>query len=269
MQRAIDAILTIVWAPRCAVCDEPLDAPTGGIVCRECRDGTTRIRPPVCDRCGASVVGVDAATAPVRCGTCRLTGGPVTARRAAGVHAGALRAMIHAFKYDGRRSLAALLAGWMREVGDDWLRDADVVVPVPLHPLRRWKRGFNQAADLAAALGPPVVYALRRARRTRPQVELSRGVRLRALRGAFTLARRTAGQPMATAIRDRSIVIVDDVITTGATVDACAAVLREAGARQVRALSVAQAAARGRPPCPRSRRPATARRRTPALGPPP
>lgn len=159
--------------------------------------------------------------------------------------------MIHAFKYDGRRSLGALLAEWMREVGADWLLETDAVVPVPLHPLRRWKRGFNQAADLAAGLGPPMMHALRRARRTRPQVELSRDVRLRGLRSAFTLARRTAGQSTRAAIRNRSILVVDDVITTGATVDACAETLREAGAGRVRALSVAQAVARGRPPDPR------------------
>lgn len=242
----MDAVLTIVWAARCAVCDEPLDAPTRGIVCRKCRDRTSRIRPPVCDRCGVPVARADT-TAMAFCGACRLTGGPATVRRSAGLHAGTLRSMIHAFKYDGRRSLGGLLAEWMREVGADWLLETDAVVPVPLHPLRRWKRGFNQAADLAASLGPPMVHAIRRARRTRPQVELSREVRLRGLRGAFTLTRRTAGRPTRAAIRDRSILVVDDVITTGATVDACAEILREAGARQVRALSVAQAVAREHP----------------------
>ena len=246
----MDAVLTIVWASRCAVCDEPLDSPTRGIVCRECLDRTSRIQPPVCDRCGVPVAWTD--TTPMApCEACRLTGGPVTVRRSAGLHAGTLRSIIHAFKYDGRRSLRGLLAGWMREIGADWLLDTDAVVPVPLHPLRRWKRGFNQAADLADALGPPVLHALRRARRTRPQVELSRDVRLRGLRGAFTLARRTDGQPTRAAIRGRSILVVDDVITTGATVDACAAILQEAGARRVRALSAAQAVARGRPAGPR------------------
>ena len=259
--RALDAILTVVWAPRCAACDDPLDAPTQGVVCRTCWRRIAGIEEPVCDRCGSARGPVDTAE-DLLCGDCRRTGGPPTSRRAAGVHAGALRAIMHAFKYDGRRSLARPLARLMRDVAGDWLRRADFAVPVPLHALRRWRRGFNQAADLAAHLGVPVVHALRRKRHTGRQVELSRTARLSALGDAFALARRSGGRPTAAAIRDRSVVLVDDVITTGATVEACAAVLRDAGARDVRALSVALAvAARSQPPSRPRRRPAPVRRR--------
>ena len=256
--RALDAILAVVWAPRCAACDDPLDAPTRGVVCRHCWRRVPAIAGPVCGRCG---VAVDA-DADLRCMDCRRNGGPPTARRAAGVHAGTLRAIIHAFKYDGRRSLARPLARCMQDAAGDWLRNADIVVPVPLHALRRWRRGFNQAADLASHLGVPVVHALRRTRRTGRQVELSRAARLRALRGAFALARRSGRRPAAAAVRGRSVVLVDDVITTGATVEACAAVLRDAGARNVRALSAALAvAARSQPPSPPPRPPAPVPRR--------
>lgn len=146
--------------------------------------------------------------------------------------------MIHAFKYGGRRSLAAPLAAMLRHAAGDWLHDADAVVPVPLHPARRWRRGFNQANDLAAGLGLPVIHPIRRARHTRPQAELSRGVRLRAVRQAFALAARAADCGAAP-VRRRTLLVVDDVITTGATVEACAALLREAGATDVRALGVA------------------------------
>ena len=146
--------------------------------------------------------------------------------------------MIHAFKYGGRRSLARPLAGMLRDAAGDWLRNADAVVPVPLHPLRRWRRGFNQANDIGRRLGLPVIRPIRRARHTRPQMELPRSVRLRAVRGAFTLARTTTGRAPAT-IRDRKILLVDDVITTGATVEACAALLRDAGAADVRAIGIA------------------------------
>ncbi len=261
LPRALDAILAVVWAPRCAACDDPLDAPTRGAVCRSCWRRASCIAAPVCDRCGLAVAPADAA-APVLCGDCRTTGGPPTARRAAGVHAGTLRAIVHAFKYDGRRSLAQPLAQLVRNAAGDWLRSADLAVPVPLHALRRWRRGFNQAHDLAMHLGMPVLPALRRRRHTGRQVALSRAGRLRALRGAFVLAGRSGGRPTAAAIRGRSVVIVDDVITTGATVEACAAVLRDAGAREVRALSAALAvAARSRPPSPPRRCPAPARRR--------
>lgn len=148
--------------------------------------------------------------------------------------------MIHALKYGGRRSLARPLAAMLREAADDWLRAADAVVPVPLHPLRRWRRGFNQADDIARRLGRPVIRPIRRARHTRPQMELPRSVRLRALRDAFRLAGRGPS-----AIRGRKLLLVDDVITTGATVEACAALLREAGAADVRVLGVALAPHRG------------------------
>ena len=261
LPRALDAILTVVWAPRCAACDDPLDSPTQGVICRTCWRRIPGLEAPVCDRCGVAAAPVGGA-AGILCGDCRRTGGPRTARRAAGVHAGALRAIVHAFKYDGRRSLARPLAQLVRDAAGDWLRGADIAVPVPLHALRRWRRGFNQAADLASRLGIPVVHALRRKRRTSRQVELSRAARLSALRGAFALARRSGGRPTAAAIRGRSVVLVDDVITTGATVEACAAVLRKAGARDVRALSVALAvAARSPRPSPRRPRPAPAPRR--------
>ncbi len=260
--RALDAILAVVWAPRCAACNDPLDAPTRGVVCRSCWRRIPAIASPTCDYCGAAGATAADTGAGLRCADCRNTGGPPTARRAAGVHAGTLRAIIHAFKYDGRRSLARPLAQRMRDAGGDWLHGADVAVPVPLHALRRWRRGFNQAADLAAHLGIPVVHALRRTRHTGRQVELSRAARLEALGGAFALARRGSRHAAAAAIRGRSVVLVDDVITTGATVEACAGVLRNAGARQVRALSAALAiAARSLPPSPRRRLPAPVPRR--------
>ena len=148
--------------------------------------------------------------------------------------------MIHALKYGARRSLARPLAAMLRETAVDWLRDADAVVPVPLHPLRRWRRGFNQANEIARRLGLPVIQPIRRVRHTRPQMELSRSVRLRAVRDAFVLARPPVGRAAA-AIRGRTLLLVDDVITTGATVEACAALLRDAGAADVRALGVALA----------------------------
>ena len=91
------------------------------------------------------------------------------ARRAIGAYDGALRAIVHALKYDGRRSLARPLAALMRERGADVLAGADVVVPVPLHPSRRRERGFNQAADLARTSGPPCRAALARVRATATQ----------------------------------------------------------------------------------------------------
>ena len=123
------------------------------------------------------------------------------------------------------------------------LNDADCVVPVPLHPLRHISRGFNQATDLAATLGPPVVKALWRQRRTRSQTGLVAAARRRNVRNAFRLSPLLTRRFADRYVRDRIVVLVDDVKTTGATLDACARALKDAGAREVRALTAARAPA--------------------------
>jgi ComF family protein len=154
---------------------------------------------------------------------------------AGGRYEGALRDTIHAFKYEGRRSLADPLAGVMREAGRQVLEDCDCVVPVPLHPWRRIQRGFNQARDLAKRLDRPVVGALWRVRATSSQMTLAADARQRNVSVAFMSA------PSSGRLDHRLVVLVDDVRTTGATLNACAHVLLEAGAAEVRALTVAAA----------------------------
>jgi ComF family protein len=143
-----------------------------------------------------------------------------------------LRRILHALKYDGRRVIARTLAVKMRERCIDVLTDADAVVPVPLHWRRRWTRGFNQAADLAEGLGLPVLHALRRRRRTSSQTDLPADERHANVQDAFTLRRGIT-------VADLCLVVVDDVRTTGATLEACARTLLEAGAGEVRALTAA------------------------------
>jgi ComF family protein len=168
------------------------------------------------------------------CRRCQQDRPCVSRARAIGVYDGALRAIVHALKYDARRSLAAPLGALMRARGDAVLRDAAYVVPVPLHPSRRRERGFNQARDLAGHLGLPVVEALARVHRTTPQAQLSAAGRRENVRDAFRttrLVRRLIGA---------TVVLVDDVSTTGATLDACAQTLKDAGIREVRALTAAR-----------------------------
>jgi len=126
----------------------------------------------------------------------------------------------------------------MRARGADMLEGAACAIPVPLHPLRRRQRGFNQAADLARHLGIPSVAALRRIRPTPTQTDLPAARRHRNVRDAFAVTR------AARALSGAIVVLVDDVSTTGATLEACARVLKEAGVVEVRALTAARVVGR-------------------------
>ena len=147
-----------------------------------------------------------------------------------------MKEIIHALKYERRRSIAPPLGELMRLTGARLLKDADVVVPVPLHPRREYQRGFNQADDLARHLGLPVAPLLKRVVFTQSQIELPKDQRQENVKNAFAFApdRRSL-------IPDPCVVVlVDDVATTGATLDACARVLKSAGVKEVRALTAAR-----------------------------
>jgi ComF family protein len=191
--------------------------------------------PPLCDRCGDPLPTWRMSTEYGTCEHCRRSPSPVVRTRAIGPYDGVLRGIVHALKYDGRRSLARPLGALMREHGADVLAGADALVPVPLHPSRRRTRGFNQADDLARAVGAPVVHALRRVRATADQVQLPVFDRQTNVQSAFAMTARGAR------LEGAIVVLVDDVSTTGATLDACARTLREAGVSEVRGLTAARA----------------------------
>jgi predicted amidophosphoribosyltransferase len=263
-------------APACASCAQLLEAPAAGPVCEACWRSIRPFTPPWCDACGdplppirrtpdrsdAGRTPCDQPAPPVRCPSCRRLPGQVSRARAIGPYERHLRDIIHAFKYEGRRSLATRLGALMRAHGSDVLAGADLAVPVPLHWRRRHARGFNQAELLARELGLPVRQLLRRRFHTRPQIELPAGARHTNVAGAFALtwrcrlpetgdgagfrlARRWLRQgnpprPRFPRIDGKVIVLVDDVSTTGATLEACARVLLAAGAAEVRALTAAR-----------------------------
>jgi ComF family protein len=166
--------------------------------------------------------------------------------RSAGRYDGPLRLVIHKFKYERRRPLAAPIAQLMRVAGADVLAGANAVVPVPLHPWRTLRRGFNQADDLAVHLGLPVWRALRRTRHGPPQASLPASQRGPNVRHAFACG--LIDKLWRGRLRGRTVVLVDDVMTTGATLDACSAVLVTMGVRNVRALTAARAVATQRAP---------------------
>ena len=208
-----NTLLSSLFEPTCAACSQVLLQPLNGAVC---------------ERCWASI----------RCGT-SLNEHPrgrhaVDWACAVDLYEGRLRDIIHALKYERRRSIAKPLGGLMRESGAAMLATADLAVPVPLHPRRERARGFNQADDLARQLGLPVAPLLRRVRYTVSQIELPADERHQNVRDAFALI------PDPRSPIPGVVVLVDDVSTTGATLDACARVLKAAGVKEVRALTAAR-----------------------------
>jgi ComF family protein len=234
----VDGALAVLIAPACAACDRSLLEPTRGPVCQSCWDGIVTLQPPLCEQCGDPlpswrIISVSEA----RCPRCRRRPSRITCCRAIGPYAGALRDIVHALKYGHRRSIAAELGRRMRVTCAEVLDTASVAVPVPLHRSRQRTRGFNQAAELARHLGLPCMRALKRIRATPSQTGLPAARRHANVRQAF--ARRRGYD-----VRGLCVVLVDDVSTTGATLDACARVLIEAGAREVRAVTAARVASR-------------------------
>lgn len=208
-----------------------LARPLHQLICDACWSSIAAVGRPWCIRCGdalASDWGV--------CDRCRARPPSFDVARSAGRYEGALRELLHAFKYGRRRALARPLGAWLRSAGSELLAGADAVVPVPLHPWRRLRRGFNQADDLAQELGLPVWRVLRRTRHGPPQATLPASRRNANVRDAFSARRRVD-------LRHLTVVLIDDVMTTGETMGECGRVLREIGAMRVCALTVARAAA--------------------------
>lgn len=213
--------------------------------------------PPRCPACGAPAETIGDVLA-ANCSLCRaepLTG--IERAGALGAYEGSLRRIVHALKFRRHPSVARVLARRLASALPDLIGTCDAVVPVPLHGRRRRERGFNQAEEVARHLGPPVLGALCRTRATRPQSELDAHTRRHNVADAFALAPGlrvrqlvwalgTGGRAEGTwsgrqPLEGRRLLLVDDVWTTGATLSACAAALRGAGAREVHAVVIARA----------------------------
>jgi len=222
--RALDVALPTL----CPACREPV---SGSGLCASCWSKLSLIAPPYCPRLGIpfafdpgpGVLSMQAIADP-----------PAYHRaRAAARYDDVARALVHALKYGDRLDLAPAMGRWMARAGHELLSDADALVPVPLHWRRLWARRFNQSALLAKTISGETGVAvadmvLRRFKATAQQVGLSQAERARNVQGAFRVP-----EECRAAVAGRRLVLIDDVLTSGATSDACARALLRAGAQSV------------------------------------
>ena len=240
--RLLRALCDFVLPPHCVVCEASTSGESDPWVCPGCWVSVKFVRPPVCAQCGTPFQAPVEAIGAVnhRCGRCVTRPPHYERARAVGLYEGTLREVIHAMKYRPVfglvRPLAELLCGWFSVY---WGRRVpDALVPVPLHRLRLRRREFDQAQALAGELGRQVgvpVWSdtLTRHVSTRSQIGLSAVERRRNIRGAFRVEPRRS-------CRGKSLLLIDDVYTTGATALECARVLKRAGAARVDVYTVAR-----------------------------
>jgi competence protein ComFC len=232
--RAILSQLVDLFFPEgryCVACRRKLPAGQN-FLCINCTSRIKPIMPPICAICGRPI------GRGRLCRDCMDQKHSFVQARAFGEYDGVLKKVIHEFKYGGRKELANFIGDKMFSVFKNlgWPK-CDVIVPVPLHEKRQKERGFNQAYLLASFIsvktGIPVCSELLRVKQTGHQTLLSKNQRKKNLQGAFRLKNSSR-------LKDKTVILVDDVYTTGSTADECSLTMREAGARCVYVLTCAR-----------------------------
>lgn len=233
---ALNALLNLLFPPQCLACDALVGAQ--GALCEECWKQIHFIADPFCACCGMPFP-YDYGGGSL-CAECLREHPPFTRARSVLAYNEASRKLALRLKFQDETSFAVTYGKWLAGAGRELVESSDVIVPVPLHYWRFVKRRYNQAALLAQALQkqcalPLVVDGLMRVKATKQQTGLSRKERQRNLRGAFRVHPKHAGR-----LKGQTVLLVDDVYTTGATLSACAKALVKNGAASVQVLTLAR-----------------------------
>ena len=230
-------LLNLIFPPQCLICKGRVAV--HGTLCLTCWNSVHFISDPMCDACGLPFefdVGGQAL-----CGSCIKKRPTYAHARAAFRYDDNSRKLVTRFKYADQTQLAKIYGDWLAKAGIDLLPQTDFIVPVPLHYLRFVSRRFNQSAILAQQLSKKtgikhLPNAVTRTRHTKQQTGLTHAQRAENVRNAFTINQKYAG-----VIRGKTILLIDDVITTGSTIEQCVKALLKAGAMQVNVLTLARA----------------------------
>ena len=238
LKRLAGHALNTLLPPQCPSCNALVEEP--GTLCGECWKRVDFLTPPMCSACGLPFEFEVEGEEDVLCGACVRHRPPFARARAVMIYGDFSRKLVLAFKHGDRTDTAPGLGRWMARAGRDLTGDADVIAPVPLHWTRLFQRRYNQAALLAAVLGRETGVAvvqdlLIRKRKTVPQGRLGPAERRRNLRGAFRINAKRRLE-----MQGKRVLLVDDVLTTGATATATAKVLLKAGAGAVDVLTLAR-----------------------------
>jgi ComF family protein len=239
LRRAGRSLIDLVYPPLCLTCRTPVGDPRA--LCANCWKAITFIGGAVCDCCGLPFE-LDPGSESL-CASCLVQRPDFDRARAAICYDDSSKGAILALKRADRLEFAQLFAIWLRHAGQALLNEADLIVPVPLHRLGLWTRRYNQSAVLAQRLAkltdkPFDAFVLARTRATPSQGNMpSAKARARNVRGAFRVPPRAKAR-----VEGRTVLLIDDVLTTGATIEACARTLKRAGAEKVLVLTIARVA---------------------------
>ncbi|MBC7362544.1 MAG: ComF family protein [Candidatus Aminicenantes bacterium] len=239
INRLIQPVKITIFPSFCKVCGRLLEKSDEKIVCQECLSRVEIHRGLVCQVCGRFLY--HETTGSSTCLECQKNPPPFTRHRSLGPYSGRLKELIILFKYKGYEALSQPLAGlaYKNFITDGLFPGVDFILPVPLYRLKERDRGFNQAELLARELSrlsrrPVLKGVLVKTKNTAAQVSLEAKARESNLKGAFAVRKPEK-------IQGCTLLLVDDVYTTGSTIRECAQVLRQAGAREIRALTLARA----------------------------
>jgi len=241
MNKFFNDLINFIFSANCRTCAEPFSSLKERYICQKCFSRIEFITPPYCDKCGKVLVESFSEIEKPLCKECQTVKRYFYKARGVGVYEDILRESIHIFKFEKKKGihkpLGELLVNYLKEQHPDLISQIDYIIPVPLHRKRLKLRGFNQAQLLSIYISKyfnlPLNFDLKRIRYTIPQMSLSREERLENIKGAFEVKNYKA-------IVGKTLLLVDDIFTTGATVNECSQVLIKRGVKQVFVLTLAR-----------------------------